>query len=1321
MGPGFSRSHAGATAFFQLFRLVSIAYHLVPRLCLGTLYTEALPHKQEAAPCNKSKVAANAFQGAYPNRLGNTGLSMHKIVEIERAKDNPERVNPEPQNACHIKDLDLLKIPLSGNILIEAGAGTGKTYAISCLYLRLILEKGLSVQEILVVTFTKAATEELKDRIRKRLRQCIDAFERGCHEDPFLDFLIKQYDNPSRPVESLKAELRDFDEAAIFTIHGFCRRMLFENAFETGCPFDTELVTNMDVFVRETAHDFWRIHTYKASPELIYYLLKAGISSESITKRLQRGLVHPGLRIIPKVEPVKPDGLEPFRKEFKTLKNAWPDMRDEVREKLMHARLKGGTYGTTKPLPNGTSRRGLKISQFFNEMDRFVSFETGILPLFKSFDKFRFNKISCAMNKGNEPPDHELFRICDRVAEKASMLQAEMDRHILFLKTELFRYAEKALAETKKRWNIRFFNDLLVEMGETIKGKNGSAFTGKMREKYRAALIDEFQDTDPVQYALFHALFGSEKGLIFLIGDPKQAIYGFRGADLFTYMKAAKEVTDTYTLRKNWRSEPKLIDSINTIFSRKKRPFVYEEIAYTPALAGETKEYKEYLMIDGEHQPPFRLWLIDRSKEDKPDKQLGKGRAKELILKALGYEIARLVNLGRQNRALIGDGSLREKDIAVLVRTNREAVQVQQSLSILKIPCVLSSALNLFDSHEAAETARLLEAVSEPDNEALLRGALSTDILGFTGEELERFVEEEDKWDPVIRRFREYHDLWNIRGFIPMFRNFVSREKVRTRLLAFPDGERRLTNLLHLSEVLQQESFANAPGMTGLLKWLSERIDPGTPRLEEYELRLETDEDTVKIVTVHKSKGLEYPVVFCPFAWATFQEKKEAKEITFHDKEHDFRLTLDLGSRDILEHKAFAERENLSENARLFYVALTRAKNRCYMVWGGINTAENSAPAYLFHGRSPAEPGRELIESIEYFKGLTEKELISEVKGLSDKAEGAIICSHIPDENPKPLSAPDTFKEALSCREFSGTISRDFGVLSFSSIISGSSENIGLPDHDDTTVNLIEAEANLRMMEEETLTGIFAFPRGANAGTFMHDVFEHLNFKEKDDGKIRGLVENKLDEYGFESGWMDTITDMIKNVLSTPLDPESDDLRLSCIQDKDRLTELEFYFPIKMVSPEKLMEIFRTVPGLKTEMDLPGSIERLRFVPLRGFMKGFIDLVFKWRGRFYLIDWKSNFLGSRMEDYETSRLALIMEKEFYFLQYYIYTLALDQYLRLRIPDYNYKDHFGGVYYIFLRGVSPEAGPGFGIYRDFPSPELIRRLREKVIEGSGLHI
>ena len=250
---------------------------------------------------------------------------------------------------------------------------------------------------------------------------------------------------------------------------------------------------------------------------------------------------------------------------------------------------------------------------------------------------------------------------------------------------------------------------------------------------------------------------------------------------------------------------------------------------------------------------------------------------------------------------------------------------------------------------------------------------------------------------------------------------------------------------------------------------------------------------------------------------------------------------------------------------------------------------------------------------------------------------------------------------------------------------------------------------------EEPISGIFSFPRGAKAGTFLHDVLEHLDFAEAEPNVMKALVADKLREYGFESHWMDTIFNTITNVLNVPLDPETKDLRCSCIQNRDRLNELEFYFPVKSISQEKLNKIFKTDLRYQLPAEFTETIERLQFSPTRGFMKGFIDLVFQWRDRFYLVDWKSNFLGGRIEDYGKVSLTRVMKKELYVLQYYIYTLALDQYLRLKMPDYQYEKHFGGVYYIFLRGVDPEMGPDFGIYKDVPSPELISALREGLID------
>ncbi len=1194
------------------------------------------------------------------------------------------------------RELDPVNIPLGGTSLIEAGAGTGKTYTISSLFIRLILEKGLSVDKILVVTFTKAATEELRDRIRKRLREGIEAFMRGDHQDRFLRALVKRHDNPDRPLRNLRLALRDFDEAAIFTTHGFCQRALFENAFETGYPFNTELVTDEENLREETVHDFWRRHLYRADPEFVNYLLSKGYSPASFSRRLKGALVHPGLRIIPEIKTLEIKTLEPFRKRVQSLRNAWPKGRDAVRERLMDAGINGRLYGTVTPQPEGYSRRHLVVSELLANLDRLVSSKSNVFPLFQGFERLTFSHLAASMKKAQAPPDHEIFHICDDIAEKALALEQEMERATLFLRGEIFRYVKLELSSKKQRLNVRSFDDLLVDTKRALHFKGGPAFLKGLRGKYKAALIDEFQDTDPIQHNIFSTIFGTEDGLLFLIGDPKQAIYGFRGADVFTYIKAAGSIADRYTLRKNWRSESGLITSINTIFSRNDRPFLYEEIPYSNASPGSEKSL-ELLSIDGKREAPLKLWLLNAV--GAPAKPLTKKAAREIIPGAVGAEILRLVDLGRKKKAFIGDTPLKERHIAVLVRRNRDARLIQEALAALKIPSTLFSSGNIFDSLEALEMERVLAAIIEPENEALLRAALATDMLGVTGEELERLTLEEDKWELLICRFKEYHGLWHSSGFIQMFRHMMNKEKVRTRLLMFADGERRLTNLLHLSEVLHRESLNKNRGSIGLLKWLSDQRDPNSSRLEEHQLRLESDEDAVKIVTVHKSKGLEYPVVFCPFIWDKSAIRDD--EITFHDKNHELELTMDLGSVENAAHKALAEQELLAENLRLLYVAVTRAKNRCYVVWGRINGAETSALAYLLHGPPSCGPDKAVEATASRFQKLSGQDLLREVKKFIDDSKGTICLKSLSEERPDVCLTGFGETESLSCRRLRVAIQRDWKVSSFSSLVSAAPAVTELPDHDAAPLMALGTTGGSDLTEdEETLTGIFAFPRGAKAGTFLHDIMEHVDFAETDRGVTEGLVASKLEEYGYQPHWRDTIYDMIMKVLTVPLDPESKDLRLSCIPNKERLNELEFYFPLKTISPESLKGLFAANTGHQALEDFPETIGRLQFAPTRGFMKGFMDLVFRWRGRFYLVDWKSNFLGSRVEDYDQESMASAVRRHYYTLQYIIYTVALDQYLRLRLPGYSYEKHFGGVIYIFLRGVDPEKGNQFGIYRDW---------------------
>jgi exodeoxyribonuclease V beta subunit len=1209
-----------------------------------------------------------------------------------------------------VEHLNLINSPLEGTNLIEASAGTGKTYTITGLFLRLVLEKNLTVNEILVVTFTEAATEELRDRIRNKLREAIGVFSGEQSGDALLNDIVKKHKDVKAGLESFREALYAFDKAAIFTIHGFCRKILHENAFESGSLFDTELVADQENLKREIVDDFWRKHFYNASHLFANYAIQNKFNPDSLLSLLANRIAQPYLKSIPQNE-IQESTFEEieFQEYVSKVSKEWQKEKKEVVNILLNDKaLKRNKY------------RKVSILGWIQSMDDYMAWGDNNPLLFKGFEKFTLSELKQAVKKNYDPPIHTFFELCEKLKDKQRRLAGLFEKRLLGLKANLFHYVQNELNKRKEAQNIQSFDDLLIKVHRALLKAGGEKLVRNMRMKFKAALIDEFQDTDPIQYAIFRKVFGTRNNALFLIGDPKQAIYSFRSADIFTYMKAAKDVKSKYTLGENWRSEPNLIKAINTIFASADPPFVYDEITFQPVLSAKDKD-TEFLRIDGQFETPFHLWFINASKINESRKSLTKGKARELISKAVAIEISRLLNLGRNNRALLGKRPLKEGDIAVLVRKNDEAHIIKEDLSALNIPSVLYNTGNLFDSHEALEIERVLSSIVEPNNEKLIKTALTTDMIGVRGEELDYLQKDETGWNKWLVRFRNYHHLWNQYGFIRMFKYLLSEEKVLLRLMLLPDGERRNTNLLHLTEVLHQKSVERKLGMAGLLKWLSEQKDPASQRLEEYLLRLESDENAVKLVTIHKSKGLEYPVVFCPFTWDGSRIKGSKSPITFHDEAHNNELSIDLGSADMDKNRRFAEKEQLAENLRLLYVALTRAKNRCYFVWGRFNEAETSAPAYLFH-KPESLDGENIVSATgERFKDLSDEVILTELKTILNKAGGTIRLSEIPMKEVgkySPLSVKD---EELTCQKFSGNIEQKWYISSFSSLVSGYPHSAELADRDE--ISLVD-RYNIKDIKEspveEKPSCIFLFPRGTKTGIFMHDIFQHLDFIQKDTSPMKGLVMQKLKEYGFELTWQESMYNMIQKVISLSLDPENCDLTLSRIRSQDRRSELEFYFPLKSISPRKLKNIFTVFAGNELPANFPERIERLDFSPVRGFMKGFIDMVFQFRGRFYLVDWKSNFLGTSVEDYGQEALAAVMEDEFYILQYHIYTVALNQYLNARLPGYKYETHFGSVYYIFLRGVDPEQGMDFGIYRDRPSERLINELHTNLIniEKSG---
>jgi exodeoxyribonuclease V beta subunit len=518
-----------------------------------------------------------------------------------------------------------------------------------------------------------------------------------------------------------------------------------------------------------------------------------------------------------------------------------------------------------------------------------------------------------------------------------------------------------------------------------------------------------------------------------------------------------------------------------------------------------------------------------------------------------------------------------------------------------------------------------------------------------------------------------------------------------------------------LAEILHQIATDRHLGLPSLLKWLGEQCRPDAQRLEEHQLRLESDALAVRIVTIHKSKGLEYPVVFCPFAWESATLRNDRK-ILFHDPAARGRLTLDLGSDQRPLHTRLAQHELLAENLRLLYVALTRAKKRCYLAWGRINTAETSAPAYLLHCPEAAEAA-DIVNTLKtQMSKKTDGELLSDLRRLAARSSAAIELDVLPKRPFCAYRPPSAPSQTLTCREFKGTIDRDWKLSSYSAWIARMSTEPELPLIDEPP----SAAAMPAAFEPPGPPGstpgtdyrdIRCFPKGSRAGIFFHDVLEQLDFSLPAD---TGLIDRKLREYGFDPGWGATVARTVDEIVRLTLTGDGSPMRLCEITTQKRINEMEFYFPLNTTDPQRLRDGFRGCLHGFDAVAADSAMQRLSFSRVRGFFKGYIDLVFEHGGRFYLVDWKSNFLGERLEDYRRENLTGAMLSHFYHLQYHLYTLAANRFLGRRVPDYRYEKDFGGVFYIFIRGVSAESEDRCGVFYDRPAPECIATLERRLI-------
>jgi exodeoxyribonuclease V beta subunit len=651
--------------------------------------------------------------------------------------------------------------------------------------------------------------------------------------------------------------------------------------------------------------------------------------------------------------------------------------------------------------------------------------------------------------------------------------------------------------------------------------------------------------------------------------------------------------------------------------------------------------------------------------------------------------------------------------VAVLVRTNDQAAGMQRALRRLRIPSVLRSAESVLRSAEACELLAVLQAVHEPGDAGKVRGALATSLIGLSGDGIAALRDDDRAWESWAGRVRDWREVWDSGGFIQLFRRLLDTRTApgappaHARLLGLVDGERRMTNLLHLAELVHRAEVRGRLGSSGVVRWLNRQMVDPSQEADAGELRLESDELAVQLVTIHKSKGLQYPVVYCPFLWQ--RRRKDGKPpFTFHDPGRGDEAVLDLGSDELSAHHALAERESLAENQRLLYVALTRAEHLCVTVWGAFNNAGSSPLGYLLH-RPPGVTDPGPLDT--RFRPLTDDRLRADLQDLVGAANGAIAVDDLSSRPGEPFLPEATEHAPLRPRVARRTLHLPWWPSSFSRLAASGepltpeeAEGLDRDREDDPT------DAGRPGGGSGEIVPLSDFPRGARPGSCIHEIYEDLDFQAPE--ALAELVRAKLRRYGLSADrWGDLLTGAIRDSLLTPLDPGGG-LTLASISMARRVNELEFIFPVALDGGQRL-----TTEGLARVLASHGGhaaryaehARHLRFGALRGYLRGFIDLTFEHQGRWYVADYKSNWLGEDRDCYGADGLWTAMTHHHYVLQYLLYLVALHRYLRVRLADYDPERHLGGAYYLFLRGMDPATGPSRGVFVDRPPASLIVAL------------
>lgn len=1162
---------------------------------------------------------------------------------------------------------------LRGVNVVEASAGTGKTYAIAMLVLRFVAEFGVPLEELLVVSYTRAATEELRSRIRERLLEARDLLTGTETEDEDKGLLLwlKQLPDKQLAQQRLELALLDMDRAAVFTIHGFCQRMLQEQALESGQLFDMELTADVSQVREELVADYWRNSMYElsafhcslflshfSSPDELYKSVQ-GVGAEDCIEPIDRIAVGQALHHV--------DGT------LETLGEWWRKSASAL-EKFFLDGIERGMF--QKAFAENFAFWWAECDSFFRGDS--LHLPSGLETLGREPLKgvLHGNKLRGDVKKS---AFLEEWPLADGIIED---FLAACESAVLAIRIHLALELQSGLRERLSRQGRFSFDDLVVSLARALDSAEENDLQQLLAKRFQVALIDEFQDTDAAQYRIFSTLFGGDQKnhFLYLIGDPKQAIYKFRGADIYAYFKAKKSAGQLLGLEKNYRSNPLLVNAVNTLFLQKGDAFVSPELPYHRVSAAKAIECWQ-LWQDDEPQAAMVYCSLESPGENGV-KAWSAGKCRTRLLSSVTSEISALLHTG----TLVTDTGEKRRvaagDIAILVRTNKQAEEFQETLALASIPSVISSRKSVFTTRECRDLLLVTEAVASPSDIGLLRAALSCKWFGMSGNTLYELTQNDQEMEAWMERFHGYHRLWQEKGFLTMMNSLFVHESVFETLCALSLAERQISNLLHLVELLQEAESSQNLSCYHTLQYLVLQMESDEGN-EHAELRLESDEEAVKVVTMHAVKGLEYPIVFCPFLWhRSGRLRRETDCISFHDTSG--RQVSDLGSEHFMERRTIALQEELSEEVRLLYVALTRASCRCYVFWadvsgvGGVTPSKGSALAWalsLDECKTIAEQTTRLAE-------------LCDDESVELRTVPPVAAAHEGYDQGIPKV------EDLQCRTFSREALPGEWLMTSYSALAGQSHTV--------------SEKREPVATEAGARRIYDLPFGAAFGNVVHGLLEDHPFSllagEEDYGEE---VDAQCRRFGVTAD-TEQLMHLVRDVTRSPLGNtggEEKSFSLAELAERDVLKEMPFYFHLREESTERINSL----------LAFSEVVQPIQERKLKGYLTGFIDLVCRHNGQYFVIDYKSNYLGDTLAHYSWDFLVSAMRDHNYGLQYWIYTLVLHRFLSNSVKDYSYERDFGGVLYLFARGMTPEL-PGNGVYADRPQLSVLNALHESL--GAG---